>query len=192
MDSCLCLTSTSVFEGRLFNGLLDGRTLNLDHTTFVAASGRDDFCKSVSDKKFDTAYSYAEAPRHHSSTLISQIASCMRPGGIVKVSEPEVCYQSSHQVVLLSASCECRMNFIVSSVMQAGALETASALRKALLLAGLTDIAVDTSKSTSAGSRVLVRMSSFRNQCARYCGTSCRVVNVIHSSPCPYTTHACI
>lgn len=103
MNSCLCLTSTTAFEGSLFNEFTDGRTLDLDHTTFVTVSGRDDFRKAVGDRKFDTAFSHAEGPRHHSSTLISQIASCLRPGGVAKMSEPEVGNGSFRKTNLLSA-----------------------------------------------------------------------------------------
>ena len=101
MKSCLCLTSTTAFEGSLFNEFTDGRTLDVNHATFVTASGRENFRKAVGDRKFDTAFSHAEGPRHHSSTLISQIASCLRPGGVAKVSEPEVGNGSSRRITLL-------------------------------------------------------------------------------------------
>ena len=93
MESCLCLSSTSVFQGsqlRGFDNLPNRTSPDLSCTTFVTNSGREDFSKLVSGQKFDTALSYADAARHHSSTLISQIASCLRPGGTVKITEPEV------------------------------------------------------------------------------------------------------
>ncbi|CAK0785945.1 hypothetical protein CVIRNUC_009158 [Coccomyxa viridis] len=115
MDSCLYLSSTSVFQGSQLRPVENGSSLDLSCASIVTNSGREDFSKSVAGQKFDTALSYADAPGHHSSTMISQIASCLRPGGSVKVTEP-----------------------------QTAASETGAALRKAMLLAGLTDIAVDT------------------------------------------------
>ena len=95
MDSCLCLSSTSAFQGSQLRPLYDGTSLDFSCTTIVTSSGREAFSKSVAGQKFDTALSYADAPGHHSSTLISQIASFLRPGGIVKVTEPEVLVLSS-------------------------------------------------------------------------------------------------
>ena len=89
MESCLCLADTSAFRGSIFDGFLDAGQLDLTRTTFVSSSGREDFSNCVSDQKFDSAFSHAEAPKHHGSALISQIASCLRPGGHMKVSEPE-------------------------------------------------------------------------------------------------------
>ena len=95
MESCLCLSSTSVFQGSQLRPLYNETSLDLRCTSIVTSSGREDFSKSVAGQKFDTALSYADAPGHHSSTLISQIASCLRPGGTVKVTEPEVQVLSS-------------------------------------------------------------------------------------------------
>ena len=90
MDSCLYLSSTSVFQGSQLRPVENGSSLDLSCASIVTNSGREDFSKSVAGQKFDTALSYADAPGHHSSTLISQIASCLRPGGSVKVTEPQV------------------------------------------------------------------------------------------------------
>ena len=90
METCLCLADTSVYRGSIFDEFLDGRTLDLSRTTFVASSGREELSKSLRDQKFDTAFSYADTPSHHSSSLVSQIASSLRPGGVLKVSEPTV------------------------------------------------------------------------------------------------------
>ncbi len=96
------MTSSTAFEGSLFSEFTEGRALDLNHTTFVTASGREDFRKAVGDRKFNTAVSHAEDPRHHSSTLISQIASCLRPGGVAKVTEPEVGDVSLRRTALLA------------------------------------------------------------------------------------------
>ena len=99
METCLCLADTSVYRGSVFNEFVDGRTLDLSRTTFVASSGREEFSKSLSNQKFDTAFSYAHTPSHHSSSLVSHIASSLRPGGTLKVSEPTVSH-ASHVITL--------------------------------------------------------------------------------------------
>jgi len=152
MESCLCLASTSAFRGNVFDEFLDGKTLDISRTTFVAQSGREELSKSVSAKMFDTALSYAEDSGHHSSSIVSQMASCLRPGGVLKVSEPRV---SNIFTPACSAVYLWRGLVIIHGlfIMQTGSSDTAAALRKALLLAGLSDIAVD---SSSAGSRAMV------------------------------------
>ena len=152
MDSCLCLASTSAFGGNVFDELLDGKAIDLSRTTFVAGSGCEELSKSVGAKTFNTALSYAEESGHHSSNIVSQMASCLRPGGVLKVSEPQV---SNIFTPACSAVYLCRGLVIIHGlfIMQTGSSDTAAALRKALLLAGLSDIAVD---SSSAGSRAVV------------------------------------
>ena len=114
METCLCLSSSSIFGGSLFDEFLDERPLDLGRTTFVASSGRENFSKFVNNQKFDTAVSHAEAPSHHSSTMVSQIASCLRPGGTLKVSEPTVS-NTSHTIT------KCWLHSVMQSTFMAPA-----------------------------------------------------------------------
>ena len=163
MESCLCLASTSAFRGNIFDEFLDAGPLDLSRTTLIAGSGREEISKSVRSQEFDTAFSYADTPSHHSSTLVSQIASCLRSGGTLKVSEPAVSL-ASHVITLCWLSQVTQKVNVYKEgggythIMQAG--DTEAALRKALLLAGLSDIAVASLSSSSAGSRIMVSICS--------------------------------
>lgn len=157
MESFLCLASSSAFKGSVFDEFLDASPLDLSRTTFIAASSREDISKSVRSQYYDTAFSYADTPSHHSSTLVSQIASCLRSGGTLKVSEPTVSL-ASHVTTFCWFSQVTQKAGSHTHIMQAG--DTAAALRKALVLAGLSDIAVASLSSSSAGSRVMVSICS--------------------------------
>ena len=63
----------------------------------------------------------------------------------------------SFQQCLVTQSCLC---------VQTAAPETGAALRKAMLLAGLTDIAVDTVSNSSAHSAILVSDTALRAWCS--------------------------
>ena len=63
----------------------------------------------------------------------------------------------SFQLCLVGKACFC---------VQTAASQTGAALRKAMLLAGLTDIAVDTMSSSSAHSTVLVSDTALKARCS--------------------------